>query len=119
MGYGRHYIKINEDYFCLEHECHDSLNSSELRNKSAMTFLGHSHLYKFNNETKKKIYVPALSDVTPSNYSKQDDPVKGFLDVEFLFTEGGFFNKINMKHYIEHYGVNYASKVSFNVRRKK
>ena len=115
LGYGRGYVGLGNDYICLEHECPN--RPSELINFSKIKFVGHSHMYKINNEYQKAIYVPALSDEAPTNYSKK--PLKGFLDINFDFNANGVINKLKIQHYVDNYGVDIASQSTIALQRKR
>lgn len=111
LGYGRGYVGLANDHICLEHECND--RPPERKTKSKISFIGHSHLYKTCG---KEIYVPALSDEVPSNYSMP--PLKGFLDVNFILNRQGLISKLKIQHFAIEFSLALASKSTIMVRKR-
>ncbi len=111
LGYGRGYLGIANDYICLEHECPN--RPAQLMGLTNLKFIGHSHIYKL---FRTQIYVPALSDETPSNYKMK--PLKGFLDVNFTLKDG-YISKLNIDHFVVEHSIDLASKSSIVLRKRR
>lgn len=96
LGYGEANISLGNDFLTLQHNLHN--HKMSIPEDTSIIFRGHSHKMKIDNRKRVPIiFVPALSGAIPESY--QVEPLQGFLDVTFTFTEEGYLDKVFINQY--------------------